>query len=66
MLCPECSGKLQVLDTVKNPEENEIYRLKKCSKCGYSLFTVEYEVEVNKRFKIDWTRNYRKSNKTNI
>lgn len=59
MMCPNCAGKVRVLDNVKNPTENEIYRRKTCTECGYTFFTVEYEVVVNKRFKDDWSANYR-------
>jgi transcriptional regulator NrdR family protein len=60
----KCGGKLRVLDNVKNPTENEIYRQKECVECGRRIFTVEYEVIVNQRFKADWANNYRKSEDT--
>ena len=56
MICPKCKNKLVLVDVVHNLEENETYRAKRCSNgdCGYSFFTVEYEVIVNQRFEEDY------------
>ena len=59
MDCPKCLGKLITKDVVNNPIENEIYRMKKCSSCGHTFFTVEYEVTINKRFEEDWAEHHR-------
>lgn len=59
MNCPKCAGKILVIDNVKNPDENEIYRKKCCRECGLIFFTVEYEVIENQRFKDDWNKYYR-------
>lgn len=59
MQCPRCKGPFQVFDTVHNDKENETYRARKCTRCGYSCHTVEYEVVVNQRFKDDWNNNHR-------
>lgn len=59
MYCPNCGGKLRVLDNVKNPDENEIYRKKSCTACGHVFHTVEYEVVENQKFKDEWNKYYR-------
>lgn len=59
MYCPKCGGKLRVLDNVKNPDENEIYRKKSCAECEHTFFTVEYEVVENQKFKDYWNKYYR-------
>ena len=42
MLCPKCEKeKLAVIDTVKNQDDNEIYRRRRCKNCGHEVFTVE-------------------------
>lgn len=45
MVCPNCGGKLSVLDVRQDPKDNETYRKKECRSCHYVAFTIEYEVE---------------------
>lgn len=54
MICPECGGKMNQTATVYNPNEQETYRRRECVNCGYPMYTVEYEVEPNERFEMDW------------
>ena len=64
MKCPECKGKLKVLDIVHDEENLETYRLKKCKECGHSLYTIEMEVLcVDEKFKRTWKRNHRYNKK---
>lgn len=55
MKCPNCNSEdtVKVVDSLST-DENEIYRKRKCTKCGHKFFTCEFEVEVNKRFKSEW------------
>lgn len=39
--------------------DNETYRKRKCSKCGYVLYTVEFEVECDENVTKIWCKNYR-------
>lgn len=62
MTCPKCKGRPSVVCTV-NVSWNEIYRQRKCDECGHVFFTVEFEVETNKRFMREWNRYNKKSKK---
>lgn len=54
MYCPKCNeAKLRNIKSVNVPW-NEIYKQKKCLSCGHTFYTVEFEVEPNKRFKKEW------------
>lgn len=55
MQCPKCTldGLVKVVKTVNVPG-NEVYRRKRCEACGHTFHTVEFEVEVDKRFKREW------------
>lgn len=56
MNCPNCGGKLHVLDVRQDINTNETCRKKECYDCHYIVFTREYEVkpgDVNK-FKYKW------------
>ena len=64
MLCPECnSDNVGVIDVVKNKQQNEIYRQRKCRDCGYKFHTIEFEVEYDGQLKRDWHKNRRRWNK---
>lgn len=57
MGCPNCNnGKVTVVDTVKNDERNEIYRIRKCNGCGYRYFTTETVTEETVSFKNTFNR----------
>ena len=63
MNCPKCNGKVLVVDTVNLPS-NEIYRKRKCSECGYSFYTAEFEVEYDQGFANEWNANHRDTQST--
>ena len=52
--CPNCDAKSKVLCVVHNEDDEEIYRRKKCPKCGHEIFTVEFEVDRT----LDFQRTY--------
>lgn len=52
MLCPACSNKLKVVETVRNDEE--VYRRKRCTVCGKLVFTLESEVEPDSAYRNNW------------
>lgn len=54
MLCKKCGVKTIVSDKSINTENSETYRLRICPKCGESIYTVEFPVEMDRRFKRDW------------
>lgn len=54
MFCKNCGTKTIVLDKVINSENDESYRLKICPVCGESFYTVEFPVDMDRRFKRDW------------
>lgn len=54
MRCPDCGGKLRVADILHNVEKNENYRRRLCTKCGYEVYTIEFDVEPDEQFKKDW------------
>lgn len=60
MNCPKChSNNIETIDNVNNKRENEILRKKKCCDCANIFFTVEFIVEVNKRYEEEWAEFYR-------
>lgn len=59
MICPRCGGKVRVLDSVNNAEENEIHRKRKCNDCELVFYTTEYETRPDPRFRLDWFRHHR-------
>ena len=59
MTCPRCGGKVRVLDSVNNAEENEIHRKRKCNDCELVFYTTEYEVRRDERFRRDWYKYHR-------
>lgn len=51
MICPKCKKvKVRVLCTITNFEDEEIYRKRRCLRCDYTFYSVEYEVVVNEAF----------------
>lgn len=54
MMCPKCGEKTTVIDTMYNPKEREFCRKRKCGGCKFTFYTVEFQVERNKRFMRDW------------
>ena len=60
MLCPNCSGKLKVLDTISSNDVN--HRHRKCLECGFDFFTDEIVVERSKCEYLfqEWSRERRK------
>lgn len=56
MKCPKCKGKLITKDTRHNDDAEETYRRKVCSKCGHTIFTIEYETLASTSFKSQWGR----------
>jgi transcriptional regulator NrdR family protein len=52
MTCPECGGKVRVLENF-DTSDNEIYRRRRCTECSHIFYTVEYEVEHTKQLTID-------------
>ena len=60
MHCPKCEGKVTVCDTVHVKKTNEIYRKRKCTDCGHTFFSVEYEVDNDDALGLIWARNYRR------
>ena len=64
MICPKCNNqKTNVIDTVHTPM-NETYRYRKCPNCYNMFYTIESEVEINSRFRVNWSNYHRKHNKT--
>lgn len=66
MICPNCGRKMLVKDTVWNPNEEETYRLRECPDCGWFAHTVEYEVEPNERFEMDWAEHHKAKERKDI
>lgn len=53
MICNKCGKQLRVKDTVLN-DENEVYRKRVCENCENVVYTIEFDVIPNKRFKREW------------
>jgi transcriptional regulator NrdR family protein len=54
MKCPECDGKVTVIETRNNAPLNEIYRERKCRECGCVFYTLEFEIESDNAFEKEW------------
>lgn len=54
MQCPKCNGKVIVIDSSNNTDDNETYRRRKCTVCGYKFYTSEMVVEHTDEFKRLW------------
>lgn len=59
MRCSKCGSKLHVKDTVHNLADNEVYRKRICDKCGFVIFTTEFEVEADMDYLELWYSNHR-------
>lgn len=57
MICPECGGKLTVVDVRHNAEDNEDYRKRKCMRCGKAMYSIEFPVE----YDVDYDKAYKKA-----
>lgn len=55
MNCPECEGKTKV--TISKKVEMVVARKRECTKCGYSFYTQEEEVEEPDALKYYWATN---------
>lgn len=63
MVCPDCGGKLTVVDTVR--DEDDVYRRRKCAVCGRLVYTLESEVEADAKYHSNWNNLiYSSRNKT--
>lgn len=51
MNCPNCGGKIRVLDVRQDFHDNETYRKKECRDCHYIFFTIEYDVNPDSMIK---------------
>ena len=61
MVCPSCGGKVGVIDSVHNTDENEIYRKRKCKDCELIFYTTEFVICRDEKFIREWYR-YHRSN----
>lgn len=59
MVCPKCGGKISVRDVVHDASQNESYRRKKCSSCGYEFYTTESQTERTSEFLKTWSEKHR-------
>lgn len=59
MVCPRCGGKIRVVDSVNNTDENETYRRKKCDDCELVFYTTEYEVRRDQQLVYRWHKYHR-------
>ena len=59
MTCPECGGKVAVIDISHNTDTNETYRKKKCLDCNHRFQTVEFEVELDEKLTREWIKHHR-------
>jgi transcriptional regulator NrdR family protein len=50
MTCPECGGKIRTIETAQIGTE-ETYRRKKCTDCGRTMFTIEFEVDADEKYR---------------
>ena len=61
MVCPKCSGKVGVIDSVN--VYNDKYRKRRCFDCKHVFFTAEFEVEYEGKIKDEWNSNHGKHNR---
>ena len=59
MKCPKCKGSFRVTDSVSNTDDNETYRSKVCTSCGFCIYTAEFEVERDAKFRTLWYKYHR-------
>ena len=60
MKCPVCGEKTYVNDIVHVPDHSEVYRRRKCERCGAIVYTLEIPVEYDEELDKIWHKNYRK------
>lgn len=53
MICTECGGDVMVTDSARKPD-GEVYRRRKCKGCGRIFYTIEFEVEKDEKFLVEW------------
>lgn len=59
MFCPKCSAKTKVIDS--RSCEEEVFRKRKCIKCGYIFYTEEFESDESiEGMRYIWSENTRK------
>jgi transcriptional regulator NrdR family protein len=63
VICPECNGKLTVVDGVHIPDMNEYRRHKVCTQCGRDIYTTEFIVDPDERFRDEWYKHHRDRNR---
>ena len=56
MKCQNCDGRAITSDSRCVSEGSEVYRRRKCEKCGYVIFTRETQVEYEGEFRKDWIK----------
>lgn len=59
MRCPDCGGVLKVYDNTYNPDAQEMYRKRRCTRCQKKVCTLEYVVDQDEYFSKVWNRYYR-------
>lgn len=50
MVCSKCGGKLKVMQTVHDTDNNETHRRKKCKSCGKLIYTREILMDNGRDF----------------
>lgn len=58
MKCPECGGKLKVVDVVQT-DDNRTLRKKRCDDCNRVLYTSEIVIIINHEFMSTWSEHAR-------
>ena len=64
MRCPDCGGDLKVYDNAYNPDAQEMYRKRRCARCGKKICTLEYVVDKDEYFTKVWLK-YNRCSKQN-
>ena len=54
MNCSNCGGDTKVTDTNHHAGVNERYRRRKCKVCGKIMWSIEFEVEFDDKYKEQW------------
>lgn len=63
MLCNSCGGRLDVIEVLRDTDD--IYRRRKCKKCGRLLYSHEAFVEPDDSFRATWNKlDHNNRNKT--
>lgn len=65
MYCKNCGIKTRVIEPRYNTRTDETYRQRICPKCGKVTYTVEFAVDMDDRFKKDWSKCHRNKSTTN-